>query len=81
MHKSIGKEATDTITGFSGLVTGYTEYISGCAQLLLAPKVKKGGEFIEARWFDEQRLVMADENALVLDNARTPGPDRPAPIR
>ena len=39
MHESIGKSFTDSITGFKGVCTGRIEYISGCNQLLLTPKV------------------------------------------
>ena len=40
------------------------------------------GSFKEAHWFDEQRLfVIAEYDTIVLDNSRTPGPDKPAPKR
>ena len=46
----------DVITGFSGVVTGRAEYLTGCRQYLLQAKSKdhKGGEAI---WFDEDRLI------------------------
>ena len=78
----LGVKAKDKITGFSGTVTGFCQYISGCNQALLIPPVGEKGEHREGHWFDEQRLEV-DETvpAVVLDNSKTPGPDKPAPVR
>ncbi len=59
MHPSIGKQATDRITGFWGTVTGYVQYITGCNQLLVSPRVRPDGNLDEPRWIDEQRLEIA----------------------
>lgn len=48
---------TDSITGFTGVVTGRCEYITGCRQYLVAPKCKEDGEPVDARWFDEDRIL------------------------
>ncbi len=47
--------AEDKITGLQGIITGHADYITGCDQYLLQPKVKDG-EFKDARWIDEGRL-------------------------
>jgi len=75
----IGKTFKDTISGFTGLCTGHTFYISGCDQLLLAPKVNDKGELQESHWFDVQRCQQVGETVVTLDNAETPGHDKPAP--
>ena len=77
----LGVTAKDIITGFEGLVTGLTEYISGCNQALLAPGVDKEGKRVEGCWFDVQRLRRVGNSVLVLDNSKTPGSDMPAPIK
>jgi hypothetical protein len=78
----LGYTATDRVTGFSGVVTGYAHYLSGCNQFLVAPRVKATGEFVPSEWFDEQRLVVdAGVPPVVLDNSSGPGPDRQAPKR
>lgn len=77
----LGVKAKDKITGFTGVVTGFCSYISGCNQALLVPPVGKDGRFVEAQWFDEQRLEILNAKAIVLDNSKTPGPDKPAPKR
>ena len=81
--EALGRQGQDVITGFMGVVTGRATYISGCAQLLLAPKCDALGQFRESQWFDEQRVQLLDEPsaAVVLDNSATPGPDRAAPKR
>lgn len=78
----LGKTATDRITGFKGVVTGYCEYISGCNQALVVPPVKADGTSVYPGWFDVQRLAI-DESIprVVLDNGDTPGCDMPAPVR
>ena len=81
MNELIGKTGTDVLTGFTGLITGYTEYISGCNQLLLAPKAKDG-KYVEPMWFDVQRVEIDPlVDKVSLDNEETPGPDKEAPKR
>ena len=76
----LGKKVKDKITGFEGVVTGRVEYLTGCNQCLVQPKVGKDGGFKDSQWFDEQRLI-ADTKVkpVTLDNGRTPGADKPAP--
>ncbi|MFG1247643.1 hypothetical protein [Xanthobacter flavus] len=76
-----GATYRDAITGFTGIATGHTTYISGCSQVLLAPPVKPDGTLAESQWFDLQRLKMSGANVIHLDNSDTPGCDRPAPKR
>lgn len=77
----LGCTATDRITGFTGVVTGFCSYISGCSQALLAPKAVDN-KMQDANWFDVQRLDRVDRVAVIqLDNGDTPGFDRQAPVR
>ncbi len=52
----LGYIVKDIVTGFQGTVTGVVSYLTGCDQFLIQPKIKSGNEFIEARWFDENRI-------------------------
>lgn len=75
--------AQDKITGFKGVVTGHADYITGCDQYLIQPGVKDG-EWKEARWFDEGRLVVVDADVPVrfFDvQAEKNGADIPAPVK
>lgn len=81
-EKDFGKTAEDRITGFKGVVTGYCSYISGCAQILLSPKVGNDGAKVDPQWVDQQRLeLVGGIPTIILDNGETPGADRAAPIR
>jgi hypothetical protein len=79
MKDVLGKTMKDQITGFQGVVTGRCEYLTGCHQLLLSPKMEKGGKPECAEWFDEQRCLPVRAKRIVLDNSKTPGFDKPAP--
>lgn len=77
----LGTRVRDMITGFSGVVTGFVEYISGCNQALVIPPVDEKGAMQEGQWFDIQRLERLGDSLIVLDNGQAAGPDMPAPKR
>ncbi len=77
----LGYTYADKITGFEGVCTGHVYYLTGCDQLLLAAQAKDGKPG-EGSWFDVQRCTrVAGMARVVLDNGKTPGSDRPAPVR
>lgn len=76
---TLGKKYKDKITGFEGVATGYVKYLTGCNQVLLAPKVSATGAIGESVWMDEQRLDEQSDEAIVLDNGKTPGADKAPP--
>jgi len=67
-HVWLNKEATDTVTGVSGVITAHVEYITGCDQFTLQQKAQPDGTFLEARWFDEDRLKLKNK----ISTKRTP---------
>ena len=77
----LGIKVRDKISGFTGIVTGFVTYISGCNQALVAPLVKDDGSLGDSLWFDVQRLERIGSETIKLDNGPTPGPDRAAPKR
>lgn len=79
MKFNFGDKLRDTITGFEGRCVGFTAYITGCNQVLLAPPVGDKGEFRESLWFDEQRCELMPGAALTIENGINPGADRQAP--
>lgn len=76
----LGRTYKDKITGFSGVAVGYCRYITGCNQVLLSPPLKEDGTYRDGHWVDEQRLDDVGAPKIELDNGKTPGFDRPAPI-
>ena len=77
----LGQKVTDVITGVTGTATGKCEYISGCMQVLVSPRYKEDGTKVEPEWFDVQRLELAGNEILRLDNTLTPGRDILPPKR
>lgn len=78
----LGCTAEDKVTGFRGVVTGRVEYLTGCNQVLLTPKVDKDGKSVDGAWFDEQRVTVDRETSVIeLDNSAGKGPDKAPPIR
>lgn len=70
----LGHTYSDLITGFSGVAIGYVQYITGCNQVLLVPRVTAEGALVESAWFDEQRLALVPETPrIVVNNGQTPG--------
>lgn len=77
---TLGATYRDKITGFQGVATGYVSYITGCNQVLLAPK-STDGTLKSSEWLDEQRLDRVAVDVLTLDNGVSPGSDKAAPRR
>ena len=49
----LGVEVKDKVTGFKGIASGRSEYLSGCTHICIQPKVEKDKKLPEAKWFDE----------------------------
>ena len=82
MNQALGNTYKDLITGFKGVAVGYCEYLSGCNQVLLSPKIDKDGAHRSGVWIDEQRLIKnVHETKIELENGTTPGSDMEAPIK
>lgn len=77
----LGAKYKDLITGKTGVATGRVEYITGCNQALITPAADKNGVAPDSFWVDEQRLERVGKELIVLDNGKTPGFDKAAPIR
>lgn len=59
----LGLEAEDIITGFKGFITYRVEYLTGCPQYGLQPKMKKGDkEVTHAKQFDENSLRLTGKS-------------------
>ena len=74
--------ASDMITGFTGKITGHSDYITGCDQFLVQPDAKDG-QWQEGRWFDVGRLNIVGSDGVKTSDlqAAENGADQPAPIK
>ena len=52
----IGSKVKDSITGFTGIVTGKVQYMNGPHQSLVKPDFLKDDCMIEGQWIDDARL-------------------------
>lgn len=77
LNNYLGRKCSDSITGFSGICTGFCVFISGGNLVLLTPGCKNDGTFIQAQWFDQKRVKICKGDPIVLDNQTTPGKPTP----
>ena len=78
MEVKLGDWIEDKITGFQGAVIGIVEYLTGCKQLLVQPKVKDGA-WVESHWLDVDRVEVLEDADRVSLTVVTAGFDKPAP--
>lgn len=61
----LGEIATDNLSGFTGVVTGRTEYLYGCIQVRLTPQgLNRDGQPADAQWFDELQVVRSESKTI-----------------
>jgi hypothetical protein len=57
----LGCKVKDLITGFEGIVTGRTLWLTGCVQfVVVSQELDKDGKRRDGEWFDEQRLKVLE---------------------
>lgn len=65
-----GNILRDKVTGFEGMYVGKCEYMTGCTQLRLQPKVKPDGSYVEGLWLDEGKIELIGDGELRKDNVQ-----------
>lgn len=63
-----GDLVRDRVTGFEGVVTGFTTFITGCDQYLVNPPVKDGS-YQDGKWLDDVRLELVAAAKVTLGAA------------
>jgi len=43
----LGDKVRDKVTGFEGIATAKTEFLNGCIQIEVTPKIKKGENIVD----------------------------------
>lgn len=81
----LGSTVKDMYTGYTGIAIARTEWIYGCARILVEKtKLDKDGKIPEPVWFDEQRVQLVKTAAPKLAKhleAAAPGGPRKDPGR
>ena len=77
----LGVMVKDCVTGFRGVVMGRVEYLSGCNQYLILPKVGSDSKYTLGQWLDEQRLIIDISVDKIVLSVKDPGgpQENPAP--
>ena len=73
----LGSKVRDNITGLTGIAIARTEWLHGCARVVVEPQELKDGKPIEAICFDEQRPDVLEERPVLTSkdsSAKTGGP-------
>jgi hypothetical protein len=77
----LGKLGKDKITNFEGIITARVQYLYGCDQYCLVPKIDKDGKSIDGQYYDEGRIEIIGDGVLASSvQVSVPGgPNRDAP--
>ncbi len=69
------EKVRDTVTGVTGIAVARIEYMNGCVQYLIQPKVVKDGVPAKPEWYDTQQveLVGVRKTAKAKQEEEDPG--------
>lgn len=56
----LGEKVKDRVTGFKGTITSRIEYLNGCLQYCVEPKVGKEGKKMDYQYVDEGQLELIE---------------------
>ena len=75
MEKEIelGDTVKDKVTGFTGVATSRVEFLNGCIQYGVKPKVSKDNVQPEVEYIDEEQLLISKIKRVKVDGKRTGG--------
>ena len=68
---TLGRTAEDKVTGFKGIVTARSTWLTGCDQYLVCPKAVENKRE-DSEWFDEGRLKVSGK-AITMEETKAPG--------
>ena len=73
----LGREVRDKVSGFTGIASGRSTYLSGCAHICISPKVGKDRKLPESKWIDEPQVEYTKtktKKVTIKSNRRLGGP-------
>ena len=74
----LGRELKCVVTGFTGIATAKIEYLNGCIQYCIVPKVREDGKRPDGEYIDQGQLELVGEGVKIV-KANTGGPQRDCP--
>lgn len=74
----LGNKVRDKVTGFTGIATAKIEYINGCIQYCVKPKVAKDNTMSEGEYIDIDELEVI-RGGIKIKSTPSGGPQRDCP--
>lgn len=75
----LGTKLRDKVTDLEGIAIGRIEYLNGCVQYSIKPKIGKDGKVNDGEWVDSQQIEVIKENAIDIKPSNTGGATSIAP--
>ena len=72
-NQNLGRQGKDTVTGFEGIIISEHQYLTGCTQYGLQPKIKEDGSLPEAKYFDATCVQVTGEPMYIPGTEEDPG--------
>ena len=69
----LGAKVKDKVTGLVGIATARIEFLNGCIQYTVHPKVKAGVTELPAWNIDQEQLVSLEKKAVKVKRSPTGG--------
>ncbi len=77
----LGQQVQCKLTRFQGVAVARTEWINGCARIMVQPPVDKDGKLLDMQQFDEPQLTVIGESNYPEKSAADTGGPAPIPTR
>jgi len=82
----LGQKVRDVVTGFTGIAVAKIEYLNGCLQIMVRPKMvapKKGDQQVrpEGAYIDIEQLVVVERKKIVIERRESKLPPPSGGIR
>ncbi len=62
----LGKQLKCKVTGFVGIATAKVEFINGCVQYCVKPKMKEDGKLPDGEYIDIEQLEVTGEGVDII---------------
>lgn len=64
---NLGDKVKDSVTGFTGIAIGRTQWLHGCDRIIVQPAVDKTGKMGENAQFDEPQLILVKKAVVKVE--------------
>lgn len=73
MTIELGQKIRCKVTGFEGIAISRVEYLNGCIQYCIKPKVGKDGKILDGIYIDEEQLEVIGKGLSISEKEKKPG--------